>query len=265
MTQLHQSLAATLFLCLFYTSSCAFELGLASNFTILAGSSISNAGNSIIPGDVGSSPTPAITGFQFVTLGGTNHFGDNVTIAAKTDLATAYAIAAGDASNSTSSELSGITLGQGTYSAGTFMISTGNLTLDARGNSNAVWIFQMQTTLTTLPFTRVQVINGGNPCNIYWQVGSSATIGANSFFAGNILAFTSITVSNNALFTGRALALHGAVTLDNNTFSACTTGVPIVATSTNGQSTVQAAGAINSCSSVSITWAIVSVAFVFAV
>jgi hypothetical protein len=126
--------------------------------------------------------------------------------------------------------MTGLDLGGKTLIAGVYCFSssaqlTGTLTLDAQGNANAVFIFKIGSTLTTASGSSVLLINGGTLCNVFWQVGSSATLGTTTSFAGNILALTSITLTTGATVTGRALARNGAVTLDTNTVTAiCTSG-----------------------------------------
>ena len=193
-------------------------LGSAASFSVLAGSGITNTGATTIYGDVGTFPTPSETGFGSVTIIGTNHVDDAVTQGAKTDLVTAYNDAAGRPPVTTiPTELGGTTQIPGAYNstAGTFGI-TGTVTLDGQGDPNAVFIFQMQSTLTTASNSVVLLTNGTHSCNVFWQVGSSATIGTGSSFVGTILALASITVTT-ATIDGRLLARNGAVTLDTNT------------------------------------------------
>lgn len=205
----------------------AVNLGTADSFAVLAGSAITNTGSSVINGDIGSYPTATITGFPPGTVSGTNHSGDAVTQGAKNDLVTAYLNAAGQTPVSTvPTELGGTTKTAGVYdsASGTFGI-TGTLTLDAQGNSNAVFIFKTASTLTTAGASNVSLINGAQACNVFWQVGSSATLGANSTFKGNILALTSATLTTGANVEGRVLARNGAVTLDTNTITKTTCAV----------------------------------------
>lgn len=202
-------------------------LGTATNFAVLAGSGITNTGPTTINGDVGSYPTTTQTGFGSITLIGTNHMGDAVTQGAKTDLTTAYNDAAGRTPVTTvPTELGGTTLTAGTYTAasGTFGI-TGNLTLNGQGDPNAVFIFKMASTLTTATSSSVTLIGGAQSCNVFWQVGSSATLGGSTHFKGNILALTSITLVTSATVDGRVLARNGAVTLDTNTITKATCAV----------------------------------------
>jgi type VI secretion system secreted protein VgrG len=199
-------------------------LGTAASFAVLAGSGITNTGPSVINGDIGSFPTTSISGFPPGIVNGTDHGGDGVTQGAKGDLTTAYNDAAGRTPVTTvPTELGGTTLTHGVYSsaAGTFGI-TGALTLDAQGDASAVFIFQMASTLTTATASSVVLIGGAQACNVFWQVGSSATIGGSTDFQGNILALTSITLVTSATVDGRVLARNGAVTLDTNTITTAT-------------------------------------------
>jgi len=202
----------------------AVNLGTTSGFAVLAGSGITVAGavnSTVITGDIGTYPTLSITGLGNVVLNGVNHAGDGVTQLAKTDLTTAYNDAAGrpyDSNYADAYVLMG-NLSAGVYNGtGSFNI-TGDLTLDAHGDPSAVWIFQTATTLITASSSRIILINGAKAENIFWQVGSSATLGTNSSFSGNILAYTSITLTTGASVDGRALASHGEVTMDYNTIN----------------------------------------------
>jgi len=161
-------------------------LGTASSFALLAGSGITIAGavnSSNITGDIGTFPTTTITGLANVVLTGTNHAGDAVTQAAKTDLATAYDLAAARSAITVATELGATTKLPGVYdsASGTFGI-TGVLTLDGGGDPNAVFIFKMSTTLITAASSQVLLINGAQAANVFWQVGSSATLGSSSIF-----------------------------------------------------------------------------------
>ncbi len=194
-------------------------LGRATSFAILAGSGITNTGSTTITGDVGSFPTPSQTGFETVTLNGANHGGNAVTQGAKDDLVTAYNDAAGRLPRTNvATELGGSRLLEGVYASPTLGL-TGTLTLDAEGRTDAVFIFQAESTLITATNSRVDLVNGADPCNIYWQVGSSATFGTGTQFAGDTLALTSISAGTGATFRGRLLARNGAVTLDTNTIN----------------------------------------------
>jgi hypothetical protein len=202
-------------------------LGAAKSFVALGGSSLNNAGPSVFTGDVGVSPGTSITGFPPGTVvGGGIHANDAAAAAAHSDAANAYAFLAGMASspanNLTGQDLGGMTLATGVYKFNTSAQLTGQLRLDAGGDSNALFVFQIGSTLTTASAASVVVINGGpnyDKANIFWQVGSSATLGSGTSFSGHILASASITVVNGSSMTGNALALNGAVTTDSNTNS----------------------------------------------
>jgi type VI secretion system secreted protein VgrG len=202
-------------------------LGTAESFAILAGSGITNTGATTITGDVGTFPTPSETGFGSVTLTGTNHDGDAVTMGAKNDLVTAYNDAFGRTPvTNVPVELGGTTLLAGVYKSGTFGL-TGTLVLDAQGNTNAQFIFQAASTVITASNSRVLLLNGADPCRVVWQLGSSATFGTGTQFVGDVLAYTSITATTGATFQGRLLALNGAVTLDHNTITNANCVAPV--------------------------------------
>jgi hypothetical protein len=201
-------------------------LGAADAFAVLAGSGITNTGPTTITGDVGTFPTPSESGFGSITMHGANHRGDAVTQDAKDDLVTAYLNAAGRKPvHNLRVELGGRTLHPGVYASPTFGL-TGTLTLDARGDANAQFVFQAESTLITASSSNVRLINGAQACNVVWQVGSSATFGTGARFVGDVLAYTSITATTGATFHGRLLARNGAVTLDTNTITraVCTAG-----------------------------------------
>jgi len=215
-------------------------LGTASTFAVLAGETITNTGPTTITGDVGLHPGTATPGFASVTLNGASHITDAVAQQAKVDLVTAYDDAAGRIPVSiVATELGGQVLPAGVYASesGTFEI-TGTLTLDAQGDPNATFIFQMASTLNTASASSVNVINGGTACNVYWQVGSSATLGTGSTFRGTIMALTSIALTTGATIEGRALARNGEVTMDTNTISAAACQpVPTTTASTTAPTT----------------------------
>jgi hypothetical protein len=193
-------------------------LGTAKSFVVLAGSGVSNTGRTTLNGNLGTFPTTAITGLSTITLNGTNHAGDAVTQGAKKDLTTAYTTAAGAGpTKAIPVELGGKTLQPGVYSGGALGI-TGTLTLDGGNNPNAVFIFKAASTLITASASRVKLINV-NPCNVYWQVTSSATLGTGSRFVGTIMALTDIHLTTGAIVSGRVLARNGAVTLQANSIS----------------------------------------------
>jgi hypothetical protein len=191
-------------------------------FALLGGSGITFAGaanSTAITGSIGTFPTTTITGIGNAVLYGVNHAGDATTQQAKLDLTAAYLFAAAATGASTvPTELGGTTKTPGVYTSanGTFGI-TGTLTLDGQGDANAVFIFQMASTLITAAASNVVLINGAQAANVFWQVGTSATLGASSNLLGTVLALTSITATTSATVTGRLLASNGAVTLDTNT------------------------------------------------
>ena len=202
-------------------------LGTASSYGVLAGSAVTNTGASVVSGDLGLSPGTAVTGFPPGTVGGVEQVTNAAAAQAQTDLTTAYNDAAGRAPTSVATELGGQTLVAGAYNsaAGTFGI-TGILTLDGQNNANSVFIFQTASTLITASASQVKLINGASYCNVFWQVGSSATLGTNSDFQGTILALTSITLTTGATVNGRLLARNGAVTLDTNTITTSCSAAP---------------------------------------
>jgi Ice-binding-like/IPTL-CTERM motif len=195
------------------------SLGSAQSYAVLGGSTVTNTGASVIGGDLGLSPGTAVTGFPpGVVVGGSIHAADAAALSAQSSLTTAYNSAAGQ---SCTQDLTGQDLGSRTLTPGVYCFSssgalTGSLTLNAQGNAAAVFIFKFGSTLTTASGSSVVMINGGTQCNVFWQVGSSATLGTSTAFAGNILALTSITATTGANIVGRALARNGAVTLDTN-------------------------------------------------
>lgn len=209
-------------------------LGTAGSFVVLAGAGVTNTGPTTLGGDIGTFPTTSISGAGTLTVTGTNHGGDAVTQGAKTDLTTAYDAAAGQGPTTpVSTDLGGLTLTPGVYNSASSMALTGALTLNAAGDPNAVWVFQAGSTLTTASGSAVRLTGGAQACHVFWQVGSSATLGTGSTFRGTVLALTSITVTTGTTIEGRVLARNGAVTLDTNviTAPACTTAPAVSTTS----------------------------------
>jgi tetrahydromethanopterin S-methyltransferase subunit B len=202
-------------------------LGSAATFGVLAGSTVTSTGGTTVNGDLGVNPGTTVTGFSTIDGGpgivnGTIHLGDPAAAQAQLDLTTAYNDAAGRTVGAigVAGNLGGQTLTPGLYkSTSSLEISSGDLTLDAQGDANAVFIFQMASTFTTTTGRQIILSGGASAANIYWQVGSSATLGTTSVFKGNILAYTSITVTTGAAVEGRLLARNGAVTLDSNTIT----------------------------------------------
>src|ERR1700674_3730934 len=195
------------------------SLGRARSFAVLGGSTVTNTGATRNTGDVGvSSPGVSITGFPPGTItGGAQHVGDPAANGAQRDAQTAYAALAGKACNTplTGQDLGGKSLPPGVYCFTSSAPLTGQLVLDARGNPDGVWVFQIASTLTTATGSAVVMGKGGRAGNVFWQVGSAATLGTGTAFAGNILAYSSITMNTAASLSGRALA-RAAVTMDNN-------------------------------------------------
>lgn len=231
----------------------AVSLGTADSFAVLAGTGITFGGavnTTNITGDIGTYSTVTITGLGNVVLNGTNHAGDAVTQGAKTDLTTAYLNAEGQtlppvttltASTIDSFNVTGLTLTPGIYKSGSEIGLTGTLTLDGQGDPNAVFIFQAGSTLTTAGASAIQLINGAQACNVFWQVGSSATLGAASVFKGNILALTSITLGTTANVDGRVLAQNGTAIFDGSntvTKATCAAAVPTPVVSSPSNNTI---------------------------
>jgi len=194
--------------------------GSAAKFAVLAGTTVTSSGATTVNGHVGVSPGTSVTGSLRVI--GMIHGGGRIAAGAQSDLTAAYKDAAGRTVDAitVAGNLGGLTLTPGLYkSTSSLEISSGDLTLDAKGDTNAVFIFQMASTLTTTIGRQVILIGGAKAANIYWQVGSSATVGTISVFKGNILALTSITLQNGATVEGRLLARTAAITLDTNTIT----------------------------------------------
>jgi len=206
------------------TKAVPIDLGTAGGFAVLAGTTIRNTGPTVINGgDVGVSPGTAITGFASVTGTFTTHSADGVALQAQNDLTTAYDTAAGMAftQNLTDQDLGGMVLLPGTYFFSSSAQLTGMLTLNTLGNPDAQFVFQIGSMLTTASNASVVSLGSLDPlCAVFWQVGSSATLGTNTDFQGHIMALTSITLNTGAtIVAGSALARNGAVTLDSNTIN----------------------------------------------
>ena len=183
------------------------DLGTAASASVLANSGVTNSGNSLLDHDVDSA-TGAIAGFPPGVTAGTLHLGDTTALDAQTDLSSAYNTAATETPTGdvTGIDLGGKTLTPGVYNATASMSLTGTLPLTLNGPSDAVFVFQAGTTLITGANASVVLMGGVQACNVYWQVGTSATVDASTAFSGNILAADSITLNSGASLDGRALA-----------------------------------------------------------
>ncbi|WP_052347571.1 ice-binding family protein [Candidatus Nitrosotenuis chungbukensis] len=206
-------------------------LGTASNFAVLGGTTVTNTGNTVVTGDLGvSSPGVACTGFVgctttgLGTVTGTIHVGDPIANQAHADAATAYGSLIGATCTTIEpavADIGGQTLTPGVYCFPSSAAITGTLTLDGSG----VYIFKIGSTLvTTAENSNVVLINGATADNIFWAVGSSATLGTNSVLEGTVIAYTSITATAGATVDGRLLAINGAVTMDTNNVTVVGTG-----------------------------------------
>ena len=193
-------------------------LGAAGSFGVVGASTVTNTGPTIVNGDLGLSPGTSVTGFPPGIVTGTIHVANPQAVAAQNAITTAYNQLAGQACNVnlTGIDLGGLTLTPGVYCFSSSAQLTGTLTLNGLGNPGSVWVFQIGSTLTTASGSSVNFINGGQSCGAFWQVGSSATLGTNTNFAGNILALASITATTGAVSNGALFARNGAVTLDSN-------------------------------------------------
>jgi hypothetical protein len=233
-------------------------LGAAANFAVLGATTVTNTGPSVVTGDLGVSPGPSVTGFPPGTVVGNTYVNVPPADQAQADVGTAYTQAAGEPCehNLTGQDLGGMTLPPGIYCFDSSAQLTGTLRLDALGNLNAAWLFQVTSSLTTASNSAVVLVNGATPCNnnnVTWQVGSSATVGAGTSFVGNILANTSVTLNTSANSTGSLYAHTGAVTLDTNNVSTCAgaggKASPTIATTPSGS--VPAGGSVSDSASLS--------------
>jgi hypothetical protein len=196
----------------------------AANFAVLAGTpSVENTGPTIVTGNLGIHPAAAVNGFPPGIVNGTIHAGNAVALQAKTDLTAAYLDAELRPSVPVACDLGGLTLVAGVYDPVDCTLGlTGTLTLNGQNDPNSVWIFQAPSDLVTASSSSVVFINGGSPCNVFWQVTSSATLGSGSSFVGTIMALTSITIANGVTVNGRVLARNGTVTMINDTIGSST-------------------------------------------
>jgi len=203
------------------TVQASVPLAGVSNFTVIAGAAVTNTGGTVVNGDMGLSPGTSIGGFPPGILNGTLHINTGIANQAKLDLTTAFNDAAARTTTdmvTLSGNIGGLTLTPGLYkSTSSLAISSGDVTFDALGNANAVFIIQIASTFTTTPGRKVILAGGAQARNIYWQVASSASFGTTTVMKGTIMALESITFDTGATLEGRALARTGSVTMDANT------------------------------------------------
>src|ERR1035441_7550208 len=212
-------------------------LGTATSFSVLGGSTVTNTGSTTMFGDLGLAPGSSVAGAPHVL--GATHVDDAVAIGAKNALTTSYNDAASrPSSGSAGTDLAGQRFLPGVRTASSsLLLSSGSVTLDAQGDPNAVFIFQIGTTLITGSNTSVSLVNGAQACNVFWQVGSSATLGTGTSFVGTIMASQTITARTAATIHGRLLARTGAVNLDTNTITTSNCGSGGTETSTPAETT----------------------------
>lgn len=196
-------------------------LGTAGTFAVVGASTVTNTGPTVINGDLGVSPGAAVTGFPPGTVTGTIHAANAAANSAQNDITTLFNALGAQACdlNITGTNLGGLTLTPGVYCFNSSAQLTGTLTLNGLGNPGAVWVFQIGSTLVTASGSTVAYVNAGRNCGTFWQVGSSATLGTNTSFSGNIVAQASITLNTASANFGALFARTGAVTLDTNTVS----------------------------------------------
>jgi hypothetical protein len=200
-----------------HAATAPVDLGSDSTFAVIGGSTVTSSGESVVTGDLAVSPGAAVVGFPPGTLNGTLYVSDATAVQAQDDLVTAFGDATGRSGQLIDGDLTGLTLTPGVYGAAAGLALAGTLTLDAQGDPNAVFILQAASTLVTAANSDVDLVGGAQACNVFWAVGSSATLGSESAFSGTILAATAITLGSALTLEGRALARDAAVTIVDDT------------------------------------------------
>ena len=226
------------------------NLATAGSFVALGGSTVTNTGPSVLNGDLGVAPGTSLVGFGLpAVVNGATHANDAIANQAQADLTTAYDVAAAEPV-APANDLTGTDLGNRTLTAGAYRYTssaqlTGPLTLDAQGDPNAQFVFEIASTLTTASASSVVLINGASPCNVFWQVGSSATLDSTTAFQGNLMALTDISLNNGASVIGRVLARNGQISLINNVLdgSGCSTSASAPPDTTTTPSSSATSGA----------------------
>jgi hypothetical protein len=221
----------------------AINLGAATPDAVVAGTTITNTGSSVLTGDISLSPGTSVVGFPPGTASGTTNAADASSLAAQTSATAAYGVAASATPFTTvaGGTVGGLTLSPGVYESASAMQLTGPLTLNGGGDPSAVFIFQAGSTLTTASASSVILENGAQACNVFWQVGSSATLGSTTSFVGTILALASVTLNTGARVDGRVFAQTGAVTLNDNVITVPTCAALAPTTTTTAATTTTTA------------------------
>ncbi len=207
------------------------NLGTASTFAALAGTTVTSTGLTVLNGNLGTEPGAAITGFGPGVVNGTTYAGGAVAQQARIDVITAYNAVSGQTATTTgATAFATTTLTPGVYNAAASLSLSGIVTLDGNNQANPVFVFQMGSTLLAAGTTQVVLINGARAENVYWRVGSSATLDSAAVFAGTIFANTSITLGSGVSVDGRLFAINGALSLIGNTVSVPVSAIPEPAT-----------------------------------
>ena len=212
-------------------------MGSDSSFAVVAGSTITNTGASVISGNLGLDPGSAVSGLLSSQVVGTEDIDNGPALQAQADLTTAFNDAAALAPTAAiTADLGGQTLTPGVYNSGSSVGLTGTVILNGEGNPNSIFVIQAGSTLTTATNSAVSLTDGAQACNVFWQVGSSATLNTGTIFMGTVMAQASVTLQTGTSVTGRVLAQTGAVTLDDNDITRpdCRPSVGIVKTTNGG-------------------------------